>query len=95
MPVALIPALVRFDGFFMTDRTKLMVASLAMMMLPYRVEFMLAVLVLAAIGSVAYLSTKTIWRGSNDQVLSAGRVVLWPRFVLGDIKNGVLTHVAC
>ena len=72
MPVALIPsALIRFGGFFMTDRTKLMLASLVMMMLPYRMEFILAVLVLAAIGSVAYLSTKTIWRGSNDQVLLA------------------------
>jgi hypothetical protein len=72
MPVALIPsALIQFDGFFMTDRKKLILASLAMMMLPYRVEFMLTVLVLAAIGSAAYLSTKTIWRGSNDQVLLA------------------------
>jgi len=46
-----------------------MLASLAMMMLPYQVEFLLDVLVLAAIGSVTYLSTKNIWRGSNDQVL--------------------------
>ncbi len=53
----------------MSDRTKLMLASLAMMMLPYQVEFLLDVLVLAAMGSVAYLSTKNIWRGSNDQVL--------------------------
>jgi len=53
----------------MSDRTKLMLASLAMMMLPYQVEFLLDVLVLAAMGSMAYLSTKTIWRGSNDQFL--------------------------
>jgi hypothetical protein len=53
----------------MSDRTKLMLASLAMMMLPYQVEFLLDVLVLAAMGSATYLSTKSIWRGSNDQVL--------------------------
>jgi hypothetical protein len=53
----------------MSDRTKLMLASLAMMMLPYQVEFLLDVLVLAAMGSVAYLSKKDIWRESNDQVL--------------------------
>jgi hypothetical protein len=53
----------------MSDRTKLMLASLAMMMLPYQVEFLLDVLVLAAIGSATYLSTKNIWHGSNDQVL--------------------------
>jgi hypothetical protein len=53
----------------MNDRMKLMLPSLAMMMLPYQVEFLLDVLVLAAMGSIAYLSTKNIWRGSNDQVL--------------------------
>jgi hypothetical protein len=53
----------------MSDRTKLMLASLAMMMLPYQVEFLLDVLVLAAMGSMACLSTKSIWRGSNDQFL--------------------------
>jgi hypothetical protein len=31
-------ALIQFDRFFMTDRTKLTLASLAIMMLPYRVE---------------------------------------------------------
>ena len=69
----------------MSDRTKLVLASLAMMMLPYQVEFLLDVLVLAAMGSMAYLSTKTIWRGSERPISLERRVILvLTESVLGD-----------
>ena len=56
----------------MTDRTKLTLASLAIMMLPYRVDFLLALLGLAGIGSAAApMSTKTIWRVPDNQGLLA------------------------
>jgi len=52
-------------GVVMSQQMKLTLVSLAMMMLPYRADFLLAVLVLDAMGSTAYLWTRNIWCGST------------------------------
>jgi hypothetical protein len=44
---------------------QLTLLSLATMMLPYRADFLLAVLVLDAMGSTACLWTRKNWRGST------------------------------
>ena len=57
------PLLTIRGGVVMSKKTKLTLLSLARMMLPYRADFLLAVLVLDAMGSTAYLWTRNIWRG--------------------------------
>jgi len=52
----------------MSKQTQLRLASLAMMMLPYKAVFLFALVVLAAVGSAAYSTIKNIWRDSNVQV---------------------------
>jgi hypothetical protein len=42
----------------MSKQTQLTLASLGMMMLPYRAEFLLSVVVCAAMGTAAYSTTK-------------------------------------
>jgi hypothetical protein len=50
----------------MSMRTKLTLVSLATMMQPYRAEYLLTVLVVAAIvDSTGYLWPRNIWRGWN------------------------------
>jgi hypothetical protein len=45
----------------MSDRTKLTLSSLAVMMLPYRIAFPLSVLLVTAIMSMAIVVVKEIW----------------------------------
>ncbi len=46
----------------MSDRTKLTLASLTVMMLPYRIGFPLSVLLVTAVMSTAILVVREIWR---------------------------------
>jgi hypothetical protein len=45
----------------MSDRTKLTLASLTVMMLPYRIDFSLSVLLTTAIMSTAIVVVREIW----------------------------------
>jgi len=56
----------------MSKRTHLTLASFGTMMLPYRPDFLFTVLVLAAIGSLGYSTTRNIWYDSKVQVRLAG-----------------------
>jgi hypothetical protein len=58
------------DAVVMSKQTKLTLVSLATMMLPYRADFLLTVLVLDAMGSTAYLWTRNIWRGLTVKLCS-------------------------
>jgi hypothetical protein len=58
MAVALQPL-----SFVMSERKQLTLVCLATMMLPYQVGYRVFILLLAAMGSTAYLSLGNIWRG--------------------------------